>query len=320
MTYQSFQPFQSLWTAITTLLLITYISTSSVAPSFPDMSSDVRWGKQLGLDSKSVILNFGNGVVVRIDCTLWNESSETSRCTSLVSSHSTGTISQVWAARKQYIDKYFIRSLHFLNADISSIGVPEISRFSSFGKSSAIISNPCLLNSVRLTLRLTKFLNLDNETTTQNFVLFKNVLLLTFKERRFVRLHSPKHPITSLIVTLFNPVTSRSDILCCFNVRNPFVDSWASRIQTRRKFITLASNRVSVSSLSLPFSHSASRRFSDRWCWKYMSCSLNINLCCPNSVTLASHSKLRLSHIKSTQHSCRLTGVSYIVASNAVVA
>ena len=287
----------------------TYRRTSSMMLSLPDISSDVRWGRDVHFLNKSLILNF-ELVVDKMLWTFWNESSDTSRWTSFVSSKITGTISEVWAALKLYIDKNRNLSLHFLRAEISSIDVTEMSKFSNFGKSSAIISKPCLLNSVRLTFKQDRFRNFESETTTQNLVEFKKVLLQTLRVRKFVKLHSPRHPITSFIVTLRTPVTSRSEILCCFKVRKPLVVNWASRIHTCRKFINLGSNNVIESSVSLLFSHRASNKLSDRWCWKNISWSLNTSFVSPVGSVSSRHRSARLLQMKSMQQSWRLSGES----------
>ena len=183
---------------------------SSLILSFPEMSNAVSSGRHEYLFNSSSALNFTgcrftNG---------WTEkSSDTSRCRRLCRSQSTGTISSVCEALRLYIAKDFNLSLHFRRGVKSLIGVLEISKLSNAGKSSAIISSPCLLNSVLLTFRLCRFLNLDNETTTQNLALFMNVLFATLSTLRFAKVHSPKQPIKSFTVTSFKPTASNSIIL-----------------------------------------------------------------------------------------------------------
>ena len=79
------------------------------------------------------------------------------------------------------IERLFNRPFAFNSDEISLTFVLEISKFSSMGKSSMIISRLVLLNSVPDTFRLDKFLNLDNATTMVFFFASTNVEFETFK-------------------------------------------------------------------------------------------------------------------------------------------
>lgn len=290
---------------------IPYLRTSSLAPSFPEISKEVRLGRHRGRRRRLMIANFP-------ELTLTNgcieESSDTSKCTNFVNSHNTGTTSSWFEATRLYIDRDFRRSLHFLKGDMSSIWVLDISRFTRQGRSSTMISSPCLLNSVLLTFKLWRLCSLDSDTTTQNFVLFTNVLLLTFKDFRLDRVHSPRQPMTSFTVAVRSPMISSSEILWLFKILKPFAESWASLMDTLFKFVTLGSNRLKVSSVNLPFSQRVCSSCSDSSPWKKMSGSLKASFfMLVFSVAEAVHRSCRWSLMKSMQHSCRLVGMSYIL-------
>ena len=140
---------------------------------------------QLQCSRKSDNLNFALGMVVSNKSFWLSILSEISKCLKFsswarISMCSDGLPPQ-GASFNSAMERLFNRLFAFKRDEISLTFVLEISKFSSMGKSSMIISRLVLLNSVPDTLRLDKFRNLDNATTMVFFFASTNVEFETFK-------------------------------------------------------------------------------------------------------------------------------------------
>ena len=122
-----------------------YLRSCSGISSLPEMSSDRRKGIAVVRSRREETSNCAVCTVMKC-CP--RASPDTSRCLRWDKSHKMSAASSLNGNWRLCSESDLSRSLHFFSGEMSEMGVLEISRLSRHGRSSAMISNPCLLNSV----------------------------------------------------------------------------------------------------------------------------------------------------------------------------